>query len=73
MKNERFPDGCDWHKPQGCTCNFLAQAQRCENRCDDWLLERPRRSLNFAYGFAFLVFMALAGWYAGGAHWGPMP
>jgi hypothetical protein len=43
---QRYPNGCDWHKPSGCTCRFYAQAQSCENRCD--LYEAERKSSGFA-------------------------
>jgi hypothetical protein len=40
----RYPNGCDWPKPPGCHCKFLAQAQGCENRCDDSMWEIRERS-----------------------------
>lgn len=39
---QRYPNGCDWPKPPGCDCKFIAQAQGCENRCDDSMYEIDR-------------------------------
>jgi hypothetical protein len=51
---QRYPNGCDWQKPPGCTCRFYAQAQGCENRCDDSLWE-VRESGLMKYLFNVIV------------------
>lgn len=40
--SERFPDGCDWHKPPGCTCRLKRQADACYEGCG-----LPDRGFNY--------------------------
>jgi hypothetical protein len=52
----RYPDGCDWHKPPGCTCKTFAQAQGCYEMCyQDQFLDRPRRFKGFARWLANVI------------------
>lgn len=34
-ESQRFPNGCDWHKPPGCHCKLLVQRAACYENCDD--------------------------------------
>jgi hypothetical protein len=55
--DERYPDGCDWHKPPGCHCRLLLQRAACYEGCDE--VQRLPWHKREASGFVTVVTLAL--------------
>lgn len=58
----------DWDKPPGCSCNTIARARGCENRCDDWLTDKRLQPVmtgrNLVVAAIIAIIFSLALWFA---------
>jgi len=57
---ERFPDGCDWHKPPGCHCRLLFQRAQCCENCDDQITidrYKAERKMRRVFALLFVAFV----------------
>jgi hypothetical protein len=55
---ERFPNGCDWHKPPGCSCRLQHVREQCENFCEDQPTIDARKSDRKMRRILALLFVA---------------